>query len=208
MDNQFNITRNELNTLTRVMVKRISKGYTAEELSFLIGFTADYIPDVEMLKEPIYDGDVLSLIMEALEDENFKTFYGTSYQEDIVQVEMMKLPTDDGQVTQCRIINDQGYGIMHFTLQEELNKHSKTDALYQSTFMLALDALKLLLAADYFQKERTTLEIFQRINTFFSAGTIRPCYIKEALDALSLTKETAALEEIVFNDRMGYYIAL
>jgi hypothetical protein len=207
MDNHIKITRNELDTLSRVMVKRIAKGYSAEELSFLIGFMPEYVPNVEMLREPVYDPEVLDRIMEALEERNFQTFFSASHNDEEVLVQVLKWPLIEKQLIQCRIINDKGYGVMHLSMEEELNTCHKGHPLYEINFKLALDALKLLIESGYFLKERTNLEIYQRINAFFPAGTIRPFYVKDALDEVSLNTEHAELVEVELNERYGYYVA-
>ena len=47
---------NDLETLYRLMMRRIAKGYTAEQLNYLIAAPYHYVEDIESLKKAILFG--------------------------------------------------------------------------------------------------------------------------------------------------------
>jgi len=64
------MTDNHLEIIYKVMMKRIAKGYSPVQLSFLIGRPQDYIDRVEAFQLPCYTTGEISIIALALGDEN------------------------------------------------------------------------------------------------------------------------------------------
>jgi hypothetical protein len=65
----------QLETIYRIMLKRIAKGYNAEQLTFLIGAPAGHVEEIEGLQRPFYSSDDLERITLALEESNPQSLF-------------------------------------------------------------------------------------------------------------------------------------
>ncbi|WP_158800312.1 hypothetical protein [Pedobacter sp. L105] len=90
MNQPTEITSAHLETIYRIMVKRIAKGYTAERLSFLIGSDHNYVEQVESFVLPLYSSDELEFIELALEESNPKSFYASVNDDTFLKVSVVK----------------------------------------------------------------------------------------------------------------------
>jgi len=86
---------NELETLYRLMMRRIAKGYTAENLNYLIAAPYHYVEDVESLKKPFYSVEELDRITNALEEGNPESFFPLIEDETVLSIAVYKEYTQD-----------------------------------------------------------------------------------------------------------------
>ena len=89
------IPANELETIYRIMMRRIAKGYTAEALNYLIGAPYHYVEDVESLQKPFYTNEQLDRITKALEEGNPESFFPLIEDETVLNIAVYKEYTQD-----------------------------------------------------------------------------------------------------------------
>jgi transcriptional regulator with XRE-family HTH domain len=69
------ITLFQLETLYRIMLYRIAKGYSAGQLAFLIGAAPQYVEEVEAFQRPFYTGDDLERTALALGESSVQNLF-------------------------------------------------------------------------------------------------------------------------------------
>ncbi|QNK61984.1 hypothetical protein H7F33_15705 [Pedobacter sp. PAMC26386] len=195
------ITEKNLVIVHRVMMKRIAKGYSAEQLSFLIGKPNDYVTMVEMLKEPVYSIPELKKIAKAVEESNFRAFFPAINQETIVKVQIERIDSPARRTHICAIISAEGKRRLHFMLDEVF----ETEEVNDYGVIMAQDAISLLIRHGYFFKSRPPLEVFHSINHFLKK-VVNPDEIQQALNSFCKIEAELCLKRIKSNKR-GYLYA-
>lgn len=189
------ITRTQLETIYRVMIKRIAKGFTAEQLSFLIGKDDKYVRTVELLDEPCYAIPELKNIAMALEENNFKSFFPRVHDESeiLVGVESHNDGVHRGQ--SYIIVDENGTDQPLFTINEDVFENFAENMESEENSEIARDAVELLIRAGYFFEAKFPLEVFQSINTFLTVP-LSPFYIQQALNNFCPVGNEALLKRI------------
>ena len=212
MNNTREMSSNQLETLYRVMMKRIAKGLSAEKLSFLIGRAPDYISNIEMLHTRPYSITELKCIASALEEKNFKTFFPDLDDYTMVNVMMESEVYGNRLMHTCAIISGEHKKQTYFTLQEdarqevpliEIDKDIKT---VKEEVKIARDAIKLLISADYFFEPRLPVHICQSINRFLKI-IVSPAYIEQVLNSFCKDNAAAVLKKEEKGKHGFYYVA-
>lgn len=189
------ITRTQLETIYRVMIKRIAKGFTAEQLSFLIGKEDNYIRSVEMLDEPCYSISELERIALALEETNFKSFFPRVHDESeiIVGIESYNDGIQRGQ--SYIIVDDNGTDQPLFAVKEDVFENFGENMLSEENSEIARDAVMLLIRAGYFFEPKMPFQVFQSINKFLTIP-LSPFYVRQALHSFCPVGDQALLKRI------------
>lgn len=187
------ITRTQLETIYRVMIKRIAKGFTAEQLSFLIGKEGNYIRSVEMLDEPCYAISELEKIAMALEETNFKSFFPRVHDESEIIVGVESHNDGLHREQSYVIVDENGTDQSLFTIKEDVFENFGENMLSEENSEIARDAVMLLIRAGYFFEAKLPLEVFQSINTFLTVP-LSPFYIQQALNGFCPVDNEALLK--------------
>lgn len=184
MSNRKIVSMHALHTMQRVMLKRISKGYSAEELSFLIGCKSDFVAAVEGLKVVGYTCKDIRRIAKALEERDLCSFFNPLDEEVLAEVQMEHIEEGGVLVHRCTLYS-LGVHRVILLLNEPVLENQQPIGGNSSGFDMAMEGLKLLLNSGYFSIARTNQQIFKRINRFLGAGSIRPYELEQAMSALS-----------------------
>jgi transcriptional regulator with XRE-family HTH domain len=177
-----NISAFQLYSIYRIMLKRIAKGYTAEQLAFLIGAPERYISDVESLERPFYTIDELNRITLALEESNPGSLYPSISNEDELKMVVYREQQHCMIVhTYCSVDKENNEQEL-FRLQEE--DYIELHDLDQSeTLDLVIDIIAVLIRSGYFYEPKLPCEVFQTVNSLQS-DPLHPVYIQYALQRL------------------------
>ena len=124
MEHNNKVQRMTLEIIYRILVKRIAKGYTAEQLSGIICREPGYITSLELLKVPLYSKQELREIAWALGEEDLTAFFPRLKQSAMLNVHMGKEVYENTCIHTCEIITEDGKDVPFFYLQEEINKGS------------------------------------------------------------------------------------
>jgi hypothetical protein len=208
MENRNLMDTTALHIIYMLMLKRIGKGYSLEELAWLIGCTAEYVISIEMLHAGAYTDDELNRIAKALDEPNLNTFYPTEQAEGKVYAEMNVFVEGDKMIHILKVLNDADEMEPSFTLIENIGKHHNSSIVSDGDLNLAKDALLVLLGAGYFHKPHTNQEIFSRVSHFLPRGLLSPFYIEEALKEMSTNYPTAVLQKTIVDDLGESYVEL
>lgn len=163
MINRNLIERTEAHTIYLVMARRISMGYSAEELSFLIGCEPGYVTAVEHYQEEVYGPEHILRIAKALEEPNQDNFNAREMLKGKVYAEMETLTEGNELVHNARILNEQDEIAPSYMLIELIADHQRFSGMNDADYNMAKDAIKLLKDAGYFYESHTNQEIFERI---------------------------------------------
>ena len=192
MEYMTKIKEIHLETVYRVMMKRIAKGYSAEQLSFLIGQPDEYVAGVEMFQAPDYPIAMLKRIARALEERSFMDFFPPVDDGETVMVQMESMNYGFKIVYACGVITPDGNKELRFILEEKFDIEADIDEI---GLLAVRFAISLLIRHGYFCKPRLPLEVFLTINKFLKK-TVNPDHIKEILNELCKVKSELALTQI------------
>jgi transcriptional regulator with XRE-family HTH domain len=121
MNNVTEITRHQLETIYRIILKRIAKGYTGEQLSIIMGREPAYITALELLQIPLNTSYELRKIAAALGDPDLSSFFTKTQDNTLHKVLMEKEFYGNTYIHTCDIILDDDKEVPFFFLQEELS---------------------------------------------------------------------------------------
>ena len=200
------MTGNALQIIYRVMIKRISKGFSAEELSFLIGREQNYIAAIETCKAAVYTDEELRLIAIALNESNIRSFYPQLSSAENVSVEMERQKKGNKIVHTCDIVTPEGYRQPFFNLEEDTLESSFENGTGPEDKAIAYDAVDILLRSGYFFEAKLPYKVFQSINRFLESISISPFYIQLALDNYCEEVKENILMKVVDQDRRILYV--
>lgn len=180
MTHQAEITSAHLETIYRILLKRIAKGYTAERLSFLIGKDHSYIEQVESLQLPLYSGEELELLALALEESNTKSFYASVHDETRLKVAVVQHKRQNKLSHSYFTIGDDQEERLLFLITEDLFGDFDEQINSDENYEIAVDAVKLLIRSGYFFEAKIPLEILQSVNQFLT-DPLDAFYIESAM---------------------------
>lgn len=170
----------QLATIYRVMLKRIAKGYSADQLNFLIGAPFDHIKDIESLLKSFYSMDDLERIVLALEESNPQSLFSAIDNEDELQIIVNKEYHQRKIVHAYFTTNRQGQEEELFRLQEDEFQELADLEEGNETVGVVSDTIDVLIRSGYFYEPKLAYEIFQTINRLRSEH-LNPVYIQYAL---------------------------
>jgi len=170
----------QLATIYRVMLKRIAKGYTAEQLTFLIGAPENHIQDIEALEKPFYSLDDLERIARALEESNLQTLFSPINNEAMLKIAVSREYAEGNFIHSFYLLDKDNNQKELFRLQEE--EFPEFDDLLRSDEILdtVSDTVDVMIRSGYFYEPKLPYEIFSTINTL-QPEPLNSCYIQFAL---------------------------
>ena len=170
----------QLATIYRVMLKRIAKGYTAEQLTFLIGAPENHIQDIEALEKPFYSLDDLERIARALEESNLQSLFSPINNEAMLKIAVSREYAEGNFIHSFYLLDKDNNQKELFRLQEE--EFPEFDDLLRSDEILdtVSDTVDVMIRSGYFYEPKLPYEIFSTINTL-QPEPLNSCYIQFAL---------------------------
>lgn len=120
MINFIKVQRIRLEITYRIIMKRIAKGYTEEQLSLLLCRPADYISSLELLQIPLPTKDELQEIAWVLGEQDITSFFPRIHQSVLLNVLLEKQNFGYTRIHTCDIITQDEKEIPFFFLQEEI----------------------------------------------------------------------------------------
>jgi len=155
---------NELETLYRLMMRRIAKGYTAENLNYLIASPYHYVEDVESLKKPFYSVEELDRITNALEEGNPESFFPLIEDETVLNIAVYKEYTQNKITHSFCVVDEEGYEEELFKLMEYQFPDQDEIPNSDNTMKLVVDMVDVMVRSGYFAELRYPYEVFHAIN--------------------------------------------
>lgn len=177
MTYQASINNNHLQTIYRVMVKRIGKGYSAERLSFLIGKDPYYVEKVETLQIPIYSPTEMDCIALALEETDHRSFYAPYHDDSMLNVYVEKEQFKNHLTHSYSHINENNEDYQLFKLMEELFGDTPNS---NENYEIAKDAIALMVRGGYFFEAKMPFEILHSINHYLPIP-VNAFYVERAI---------------------------
>jgi transcriptional regulator with XRE-family HTH domain len=175
------ITRNQLETIRLIMVKRMAANLSAEKLSFLMGCEQNYVSNIEQLEAEPYTIEEIKRVAIALKEKNFKSFFLKVSDDTLVKAMMETEVIGNHRRYTCNVIAPNETKQLSFILQEELPEVTRLIENNDFDGGIASDAIALLIRGGYFFKFRLPVNIYYRINLFLKT-TISPTYVQNALN--------------------------
>lgn len=180
MKYQAEIASDHLETIYLVMLKRISKGFSAETLSFFIGKEPDYIERVESFELPVYSGEDLEYIANVLEENNHKSFFGSVHDQTVLNIVKESRSLENRLSHSYLSIDENSEECLLFMLHETIFGELENKTSSKENLDIARDALDLLFRAGYFFEGKTAGQVLNSINQFLTEP-LDPIYIQKAL---------------------------
>ena len=194
----------QLETLYRVMMLRMAKGYTAEQLNYLIGAPYHFVADVESLIKPPYTGDQLDRITEALGDGNAESFFPLKEDETVVKIAVYK-EYERGKIAHTYYqVDENGNEEELFRLLEDEFPDEDEIPNFENTLQLVKDLLEIMFRSGYFAETRTPCEIFHKINTLLTVP-VSPYFIEAAMQGYTAEDNGEPLKMVMKEDGVFRY---
>jgi transcriptional regulator with XRE-family HTH domain len=170
------ITGFQLETLYRIMLHRIAKGYSAGQLAFLIGAPPRYVEEVEAFNRPFYTSDDLERIALALKESSVQNFFPSVDDNNELNISVHKQNHNGKWIHTICSIDQQNEEEELFRLRED--EDPNLDDLPEGDDVLAMieDTIDVLLRSGYFYEAKLPLEVFHSINDLLPNHT-SPFYI-------------------------------
>ncbi|SHF10113.1 hypothetical protein [Pedobacter caeni] len=187
--------------LYRFMIKRISKGYSSSETSFLMGYNSDLIKKKEDLKNIGFSLEEIHLFKNAMEERSLKTFLpGQEIQKQSSDYCLIK-KTEPSQIQlkMLRIAPDNSEELI-FQLQEENLAYATYELADAESLAEAKAILNVLFESRLFFSPQIPLVIYQRCRSAVGNDGISPRHVQAALLELTKKKDFPKLKRIRSND--------
>jgi len=200
MKYQSEITSDHLETIYLVMLKRISKGFSGEALSFFIGKELSYIEQVESFELPVYSGVELGYIAHVLEESNHRSFFASVHDDTVLDIVKESHSFENKLYHSYFSIDENNEERLLFMLHETLFGELEKKKGCKENLDIAIDALDLLFRAGYFLEAKSAGEILHSINQFLTEPLDR-AYIQKAIFRFSKDleneKELSIVEAVI-----------
>lgn len=175
------IPLSDLETIYRILLQRIVKGYSARQLSFLIGAAPDYVEEVETLLRPFYSGEELARIALALAVADVDNLCPAINDDSDIHVSVENYEYKEKVIhTYCRI-DEQGEEEELFRLREDLEMTDDDLPEGDDEMQLVNDIISVLLRANYFYEPKLPMEVFKAINNLLPIP-VNPFYVSVAME--------------------------
>lgn len=180
-------------TIYLLILNRISFGYTREELAFLMGQNEDYIKDMEELKIPVGNLEVMVHLQWVFDQGKLQI---AAFDSRSAYVFEMSIQEEDGvRCYQMEYFINEVESIVFFRLMEAINKDKIRDA---ETIKIDRLATKLLLMSlleeGYFKKYCTALQLWRCVEKNIGDG-IQVNVLKQELELMLGKKGVAPLRK-------------
>jgi len=164
MTHQAAITSPHLEAIYRIMLTRISKGYSAKRFSYIIGEKSNYIEQVESLKLPLYPNLQLNRIAYFLGEDSDESFYAIDDSETLFNV-VVKRRKYQNKLIHTYFRKDQNNTVCKlFTISEPLFGDEDVALCSIEDLQIAKDAIQLLIKANYYSVAREPVEEYRAVN--------------------------------------------
>lgn len=199
------ITETQFQIIYKVMIKRIAKGYSAEQLSYLLGRPRNYIAKVECFDHDCYHITELSRIAQALEENDYTSFLPETIIDDKVKIRMEKNLAGDTYTYTCASITQEHSRKIRFVLEEYIGRKvlSGFSGIRDYDILIILDMVEVLIRDGYFRKLRSPLDIFTYINKFLKF-VISPYCLQLVLDSFCERQFDCKLRRMVKGNYFFY----
>lgn len=188
------------------MIKRISKGYSTAEVSFLMGYTNDYLRQKEELKTIGFSFEDIQNFTRAIEESPSKGFipghekknHEADYQliktikETTIDISMFRTERDQSRTQIFHLIEENPGFIRHQRSFEENAAEAKT-------------ILNVLFDGPLFYSPQSTLKIYQQCRTAFGTETLQPRHVQAALLEMTKKKTFPKLNRVRSKDYGNMY---
>jgi hypothetical protein len=181
------INRLELEILYRIGMKRISKNFTTEQLSFLIGKPDDYVVKIELLQAEFYTPEDLKCICIAFDDYDVDSYHPAGIDETELEVRMERQLVNQHTFYKCTVHSADDQEYEYFNLMDVSPTLIEQDIKTESA--LAKAALQLLIDAGNFYEARFAVDCYLSLNDFLGKH-FNPDAVKKALKELMHQNET------------------
>ena len=193
----------QLETLYRILLQRIAKGYTATQLAFLIGAAPQYVEEVEAFERPFYTGDDLERIALALEEEHLQNLYPSVSDNDEVLISVQKQKYRNRWVyTYCNV-DEQNEEEVLFMVREDVDPVLDDFPEGDDIFAIVEDTIDVLMRSGYFYEAKLPMEIFQSVNKLLPTY-ISPFYIQMAMKGFCEEQDVQGPLRLVGNEKSAY----
>lgn len=195
------LTSLNVGILYGLMVKRISRGYSTAEMSFLMGYTNDYIRQKEELKQVGFSFEDIHNFANALEEKSWRGF-SYSYEENNTEADYILTKTISKVRIDIRLfhLSEDGEQTLIFHLMEENPAYNRYPTSEEEYFNEAKAVMKVLFEGRLFYTAKSPLEIYQRCRTISGNNNLDPKHIQEALLHFSSLNEFPRLKKIRSKD--------
>lgn len=183
------------------MVKRISKGYSTSEVSFLMGFSIDYIKQKEELKTIGFSFEDLHSFKRAIEESSLRGFiHNYEVQNYDAEYHLIRIKHEASISTTLFRIEDDQTETLIFRLMEENPEFIRYKASEEETATEIKTILKVLFDGRLFYTPQSPLNIYQRCRTAFANESLSPRHVQAALAEMIKQKEFPKLKRIKSKD--------
>lgn len=203
VSNVYNARLSSVNVsmLYSFMNKRISRGYSTAETSFLMGYTTDYIRQKEELKNIGFSFDDMHGFIHAIEENSLRGFIH-NYEEDNedadyelsrtiqtswIDLKMMRITENGSRIPIFHLIEENPDYIRYTTSEKESKEEVNA-------------ILNVLFEGRLFYTPQTPLNIFKRCRSAFGSETLAPRHILSSLTEMTRKKDFPRLRRIRSKD--------
>lgn len=190
-----------LGILYSFMIKRISRGYSTAETSFLMGYSIDFIKQKEELKSIGFSFADMYTFKNALEENSLRSgmpnYEGQNYEADYlliktigaskIDIRMFRLEEDKSETLVFHIIEENHALIRYKTSEEESTAEVKA-------------IMNVLFEGRLFYTPQLPLTIYQRCRSAIGSDVLTPKYVQAALTALTKKKDFPKLKRVRSKD--------
>lgn len=187
--------------LYRFMIKRISKGYSSSETSFLMGYNTDLFKKKEDLTSIGFTLEEMHLFKNAMEEHSLKTYLpGHEIQKQTSDYCLIKrIEPTQIWLKMLRIAADNSEELI-FQLQEENPGYASYGLADAESFEEAKAILNVLFESRLFFSPQAPLVIYQRCRSAVGSEGLSPRHVQAALSELTKKKDFPKLKRIRSSD--------
>ncbi|MBB2151734.1 hypothetical protein [Pedobacter gandavensis] len=187
------------------MIKRIAKGYSTSEVSFLMGHHTDYIKQKEELISIGFTFEDMHCFRQAVEEKSL-TGLISNFEDLKTMGSYQLLKTSDPIKTEIKMIRFEKDGreipIFHLVENNKMENHSKISEQQIAAEVTA--KLNVLFEGQMFYKPQSPLQIYQECRNTLSE-TLAPRHLQAALLTLTKKKDFPKLKRIKSKDHGSMY---
>lgn len=183
------------------MIKRISKGYSTAEASFLMGYHIDFIKQKEELKSIGFSFEDLHCFRQAMEELSLRPLaVGFEYQNDTEDY-LLKKHIEGPRIAHkmFRIAEDRSE-VLVFQLMEDNPDYIRYQTAEKESAAEVKAILKVLFEGRLFFSPQIPLVIYQRCRTAIGNENIEPRHVQAALLELTKKNDFPKLKRIRSNE--------
>lgn len=189
----------DLGVIYSLIIKRIGKGYSASEVSFLMGYEDDAISKIEQLSFKILTIGVLHRYTHVLDDDAVNGIIISDVDEK-QDIDYQIIRTTERMFIHHEVFEmlpgNSARQLFHlFEPNHESNKLSYSTS-YEMGIRNTREILRSLLADVLFQSPQSPWDIYQRCRRMSSSQSLRPWYVQAVLIDMAESKEYPKFKRI------------